>query len=256
MTRPVPDGTPPPTSGSLGLEMVSGPDLGAGFLFQLTLERLPGPVAHYLFHAQDGGADASGPPMGTPEPLGWRRPAGMCPIGGRVCWHRDFWLPDAALGPVRASYNRTRFVMEESLKQVYRGRPVPLEPALEELLRKAPGSGSSPPIEWSLAGATALWLQGAPNPPKSIEIETTEAGVRAWAERLEEYLIEPPGPTTWHDGARRFGARAFVGTLREGARVEWSDGGAGHPGNPGPIGGEGARWVDWKGHPLSVRTRR
>jgi len=232
------------------MEMISGPDLGAGFLYQLTSERGDGP-ARFVFHAQDGGVDANGPPKGTPEPFGWSRSPGMCPIGGRACWHREFWLPESEALHVRTSYNRTRFVMEASLGQAYEGRPVPTEAALEELLRRAPPGGPGP--AWSIVGATAIWLRGLGPPPGRIEIESSEAGVRRWAEGFEEYLIEPAAPTGWYGTERRFAARAFVGTMQVGARVEWSepDPAVAPSGRSAP----GTQWVDWKGHRVPCRAR-
>ncbi|HTT25423.1 MAG TPA: hypothetical protein VMH90_00475, partial [Thermoplasmata archaeon] len=53
--------------------LVSGPDLGAGFLFQLSFDRDEG-GSSFAFHAQDGGADAAGPPLGPPDFLDYRHP--------------------------------------------------------------------------------------------------------------------------------------------------------------------------------------
>ena len=241
-----PDG---PTGRSPGdppeLEMLSGPDLGAGFLFQLTRDRADG-GARYRFHAQDGGVDANGPPMGSPEPFGWHLSATMCPIGGRRCWEREFWPSEADSSRVRTSYNRTRFVMEASLEQVGGRRAVPVAAALAELLGSAPVGAAGPGPSWSVGGAAALWLRGAPVAPTSIEIETTEPVVQDWTGALEMYLIEPPATTRWYDRSRRFGARAFLGTLRDGTRVEWTV-------RPVPGGPRRAdhRALDWQGHAMA-----
>jgi hypothetical protein len=234
------------------MEMISGPDLGAGFLYQLTREPA-GEIARFVFHAQDGGVDANGPPKGTPEPFGWSRSDGMCPLGGRTCWHREFWLPGSEALHVRTSYNRTRFVMEASLEQAYGARPVPLEAALDELVRRCPPDPTGGEPAWSLVGPTARWVEGLGAPPGRIEIETSEAGVRRWAERFEEYLIEPAARTSWLGVGRRFAARAFVGTLQVGARVEWSepDPAVAPTGRAAP----GTEWVDWKGHRVPCPAR-
>jgi len=233
--------------------MLSGPDMGAGFLYQLTVERAPGP-ARFVFHAQDGGVDANGPPKGTPEPFGWAPSPSMCPLGGRTCWHREFWLPEAEALCVRTAYNRTRFVMEASLEQAYGGRPAPVDAALEELLRTTPGTATGPPDPWWLGGASSLWVQDTGPLPDRLEVETTERGVRWWAGTFEEYLIEPPAPTVWYSGRRRFGARAFLGTLRVGARVEWSVVAGGSPTAPHPREEGAGRWADWRGHRVPARS--
>jgi hypothetical protein len=80
--------------------MLSGPDTGGGFLFQLTVER-GGEEAGFTFHAQEGREDAGGPPKGSPEPLGYAHPASACMYGGPRCWHRRFLLPLTELSRVR-----------------------------------------------------------------------------------------------------------------------------------------------------------
>jgi hypothetical protein len=230
-----------------GFDMLSGPDLGGGFLFQLTIERRP-EGALFLYHAQDGGADAAGPPVGSPEPFGWQRASGMCPVGGRVCWHRDFVLDEAQSPQVRAAYGRTRFVMEACLGQAYRGAPAAVGPALAELIARAPPPGPGTSASWAFVGPTALWLAGRGPPPGRIEVEDSAQGLRAWAGRLAEYLIEPPATTTWAGGARRFAARAFLGTFRDGARVEWSEP---EPGSSAPE--PPRREVEWNGQRVPVR---
>src|SRR5579863_3734953 len=111
------------------VEMLSGPDMGGGFLYQLTSNAEQEP-ARFVVHVQDGGPDAGGPPRGSPEPFGYFHPAKYCDFGGPRCWHREFDLPSTEVGRVRAAYNRTRFVMEAMLAQVYGGETVPVEDGL------------------------------------------------------------------------------------------------------------------------------
>jgi hypothetical protein len=199
-------------------ELVSGPDLGGGFLHQLTVERFSG-VHQFIYHAQDGGPDANGPPVGPPGPFGYRVRPTMCPIGGRLCWHREFTLPLTDSLRVRAAYNRTRFVMEAMLAQSYGGAVPPIAEAAKELVERL--GAVTPAVPWYLTGPGALWACGAPVQPKALELGTTPEAVARIAEALKDFLTEPAGPTEW-DGRPVLAARAFVGTLRAGVRVGWS----------------------------------
>jgi hypothetical protein len=202
--------------GGAGFELVSGPDLGGGFLHQLTVERFSG-TNRFVYHAQDGGQDANGPPKGTPAPFGWRRSPTMCPVGGRTCWHREFTLPVEESIRVRTAYNRTRFVMDAMLDQEYSGVPVPLDAAFEELVDRLNAVEGLP---WYVGGSAGLWLRGAPVAPHDADLGTTPASVGAVAEALRDYVTEPAAPTEWA-GRPMLAARAFVGTVRNGLRVEW-----------------------------------
>jgi hypothetical protein len=201
-----------------GFELVSGPDLGGGFLHQLSVERHPA-VHQFVYHAQDGGPDANGPPIGSPEPFGYRVYPTMCPLGGRACWHRAFTLPLSDSLRVRAAYNRTRFVFEAMLAQAYRGELPTLPEALAEVAARF--GAADPAIEWYLRGSSALWARGAPVSPPDLEVGLRPDAVPRAAEALREYVTEPAGPTEWN-GRPVLSARAFVGTLRSGARVGWS----------------------------------
>jgi hypothetical protein len=201
-------------------EMVSGPDLGGGFLFQLTRVR-DGPSATFTFHAQSGGPDANGPPIGSPEPFGWRRSEGMCAFGGRVCWHRRCITEDREVAQVRAAYNRCRFVMEAQLGQSYKGARVPWESTLEERLARVGPVLANAGAPWWLDGAAASAVRGSTVAVPAITVRTAPAGVSEAAGAIPEYLIEPAGETDWPEGRVR-AARAFIGTLSEGTRVEWA----------------------------------
>lgn len=234
-------------SGGSGFELVSGPDLGGGFLHQLTVERFSG-VNRFVYHAQDGGADANGPPVGTLEPFGWRVHPGMCPVGGTRCWQRGFTLPIEESLKVRTAYNRTRFVLEAMLSHEYRGVPVPVDAAVGELADRL--TGATPSIPWYVGGSLGLYLRGAPVTPRDADLGTTPAAVGAIAEALRDYVTEAAAPTEW-GGVPMLAARAFVGTVRNGMRVEW-----GYPTGPGTMGvgewtlfGTGARpeLLDWRG---------
>jgi hypothetical protein len=202
-------------------EMLSGPDLGGGFLHQLTLDR-DGDRTTFTFHAQDGGSDAGGPPAGPPDVFGYSHPPNPCQFGGPHCWHRRFLLSFEEIPKVRRAYNRCRFVLETMIAQAHLGAPIGLEIALTELVRRLPAPAVSAAPEWYIGGSTAAWLLGADLKPRDIDLGTTRPGVDRLADLLGEFLIEPVATTDWPLGRIVYGARAFVGTFREGARVEWA----------------------------------
>jgi hypothetical protein len=208
---------PSPASGGGSFELISGPDLGGGFLHQLTVERFSG-VHRFVYHAQDGGQDANGPPKGSPEPFGWALSPTMCPIGGRLCWHREFTLPVEESLRVRTAYNRTRFVMEAMLGHEYGGVPVPVDAAVVELADRL--NGAAEPIPWYVGGSLGFYLRGAPVTPKDGDLGTTPEAVSRIAEALRDFVTEAAAPTEW-GGRPMLAARAFVGTVRNGLRVEW-----------------------------------
>jgi hypothetical protein len=108
------------------------------------------------------------------------------------------------------------------IDQVYDAKPVPIESALEELLPRISGPLAQDRIAWFIGGSTAAWLLGADVHPRDIDLGTTRIGVDRVAEVLAEYLIEPIAPTDWPGDRIVRGARAFIGTFQEGARIEWS----------------------------------
>ncbi|MGA8275930.1 MAG: hypothetical protein WB852_06525 [Thermoplasmata archaeon] len=202
-------------------EMLSGPDLGGGYLHQLTIDRT-GEVTTFTYHAQDGGQDANGPPLGPLDALGFVHPTDGCQFGGPRCWHRRFLLPFAETPKVRLAYNRFRFVLETMLKQVYADALPGVDAALAELVRKIAPTLRTEGIEWYIGGSTAARLLGASLVPHDIDLGTSRAGVDRLAQLIPEYLIEPLGPTDWPSRGIVHAARAFVGTFRDGARVEWA----------------------------------
>ena len=157
-------------------EMLSGPDLGGGFLHQLTTDR-DGERTTFTYHAQDGGQDANGPPKGPLDALGFVHPAEPCPFGGPRCWHRRFLLPFSETARVRPCYNRHRFVLQTVIDQLYAGAPVDSEAALSEVIerfRADPGIG---PDRWWAVGRTAAWLRGAGPPPPCVELRASREAI-------------------------------------------------------------------------------
>jgi hypothetical protein len=202
-------------------EMVSGPDLGGGFLHQLSIDR-DGTSTTFTYHAQDGGSDAGGPPKGSLNVFGWAPTSTPCTFGGPRCWHRRFDLPFSAVPQVRAAYNRYRFVLATLMDQAYAGAPVDIEGALGEMVRRVAEPLRADGIEWYVGGSVAARLLGAPVAPRDIDLGTTRGGVERLGSLLAPYLIEPVAPTQGPDARRVVGARAFVGTLTQGAPVEWA----------------------------------
>ncbi len=201
-------------------EMLSGPDLGGGYLHQLSFDR--GDATTFTFHAQEGGQDAGGPPPGPLDPLGFAHPPHPCQFGGPRCWHRRFLLPLEQAPGVRRCYNRSRFVFETELAQLYRGAPVDLEAGLREIVGKVGPVLAAEGIEWYVGGSAAARLLGAAVTPRDLDLGTTRTGVDRLGELLAPYLIEPVAPT--EDARRRIvrGGRAFVGTFASGVRIEWA----------------------------------
>lgn len=202
-------------------ELLSGPDLGGGYLHQLSVDRLDASTT-FTHHAQDGGLDAGGPPIGDLAPFGFVHPAAPCMFGGPRCWHRRYLLPLAEAARVRFAYQRFRLVLATMLAQAYGRAPVGFDAALTEVVRKVAGPLREEGIEWYVAGSGALRLLGAPAVPHDIDLGVARPGVARIGELLAEYLIEPVAPTDWPPSRLVRAARAFVGTPRDGARVEWS----------------------------------
>jgi len=202
-------------------ELLSGPDLGGGFLHQLSIDR-EGEATSITYHAQDGGTDANGPPKGPLEVFGFVHPPSPCMFGGPRCWHRRFLMGFSDIGRARQAYNRNRFVLQTMIDQAYDHAPVGVSVALHELVRRVAGPLAQDHLDWYVGGSTAAWLLGARVEPRDIDLGTSRAGVDRIAARLAEYLIEPIAPTDWPGVGIVRGARAFVGTFQEGARVEWS----------------------------------
>jgi hypothetical protein len=201
-------------------EMLSGPDLGAGYLHQLTTDR-DGDRTTFTFHAQDGGQDANGPPKGPLDVFGFVHPPSPCPFGGPRCWHRRFLLPFTETARVRPCYNRGRFVLQAMIDQVYDGAAVAIGPALDEVAGRFATAGISA-HEWRVGGSAGAWLLGAPVAPRDVDLAVRRAAVDRVGAALTEYLIEPTATTDWPGVGIVRGARAFVGTFVTGARVEWA----------------------------------
>lgn len=204
------------------MELVSGPDVGGGFLFQLTRERTE-PLATYTVHAQEGGLDGGERPAGTPADVGFERAPGMCSIGGRRCYHRSYGVPLLEHARVRFAYNRMRFVIGPMLEQRVGRRPARYAEGLDVALPRIAQALGGARIPWMVGGSAGAELRGAAIVPRDLDLVTTAEGVSAVAAGLEEFLIEPPSQTHWSDGVERRAARAFVGTLQDGLRVEWAE---------------------------------
>ena len=225
-------------------EMISGPDLGGGYLHQLSIDRA-GSTTTFTHHAQEGGQDAAGPPAGALDVLGFVHPPTPCMFGGPRCWHRRYLLPFSATSKVRFAYQRHRLVLDTMLRQAHGLVPVPFDEALRELLRKVSDPLQTEGIEWYVGGSAAVALAGGAAPPRDLDLGTTRDGVDRLGELLAEYLVEPVAPTDWPPDRIVRAGRAFVGTPRAGARVEW----AVPLDRPAPL-----RWAEFVGDPGVTRT--
>ena len=225
----------------LASQLLSGPDLGGGFLFQLTWDRPPLPPG-YTYHLQDAGSDAGERPAGSPELLGFAHPPTPCMYGGPGCWHLRVDLPESARSLVRVAYNRTRFVVGPMLAQALGAHEAPVREGMVELLDRIGPALAARDLPWQVGGSAGAWVRGAPIAPRDIDLGVDADGATVLASALEEYLIEPNHPVGLTGDARRHGA-AFVGTLKAGIRVEWSSARSSVPGAVGPLEWEGDGWV-------------
>ena len=202
-------------------EMISGPDLGGGYLHQLTRDQ-DADRTTFTYHAQEGGQDAGGPPKGPLEPLGYIHPPSPCQFGGPRCWHRRFLLPVGAAAKVRLAYNRSRFVLEAMLDQQYGGLARPFAATIEEVVRRLREPLARAGVRWYIGGSASVKLLGGDVEPERLDLGTTRDGVDRIGELLGDLLIEPVGPTDWPRTGLVHAARAFVGTFRNGMRTEWA----------------------------------
>ncbi|MCI4364144.1 MAG: hypothetical protein L3K13_07615 [Thermoplasmata archaeon] len=200
--------------------LLSGPDVGGGFLLQLSEERPPLP-AGYTYHLQEGGTDAAAAPAASLEPLGFSHPAAACMFGGPRCWERSFEAPEESPSSVRNNYNRFRFILGPLLEQRAGRRPVPIERGLTELLDRLLEPLRATSVPWEIGGSTGAWIRGVPIAPRDIDIGTTADGARAIGGLLEDARTEPVHERVVRDGLRQLWGSAFLGTLVEGVRVEW-----------------------------------
>jgi hypothetical protein len=200
--------------------MVSGPDLGGGFLYQLSYEGEEEGGPSFTIHAQDGGEDASGPPLGPPDFLGYRWPDSACMFGGPRCWERRFFLRETELARVRNAYGRTRFSMAAMLAHQYDGRPVPFREGLEEFLTRSDGPLTQAGLGYRVLGRAAAWIRDGGDAPRSLSVELEAGGAELVARQLEPFLIEPVGSRGPEEG---LGGRAFLGTFQAGLRVDFGE---------------------------------
>ena len=221
------------------MELVSGPDVGGGFLFQLTSEAA-GELTRFTTHIQEGGIDGGEPTAGSPETIGFKVSERPCAIGGRHCWHREVESPTSHALRARFAYNRLRFVIGPMIRQHEPSVAVPFASGVREVARRIAAPLDAAHQAWMIGGSAAPALWGAAVEPRDLDLSTTREGVEVIAEALGEYLIEPPGRSRWGPGAARWGARAFVGTFKDGLRVEWAEATPDGDAAPGP----GAEWSE------------
>jgi|GEM_PF-466090 len=238
------------------MDLVSGPDVGGGYLFQLTVEHR-GELDAFTVHAQEGGLDGADRATGSPALAGFSAATRACPIGGRYCWHRERLCPPATAMRVRFAYNRLRFVVGPLVAQRTGRTAVPFDATMREVVRRIVPSLASAGAPWVVGGSAAAALQGAAVTPGDIDLATTGPGVDLIAEALGEYLIDAVGTDPGEPAPNRRSARAFVGTFADGAVVEWGE--FAPEGADGVLEGEWrasvaamGRSVDWGGSSVPV----
>lgn len=228
--------------------MVSGPDLGAGFLWQLSAEEGGPEEPGFTYHLQEGGEDASGPPIGPPDFLGYRHPRAACMFGGPRCWERRFLTEPADLSRIRTAYQRTRLAFAALLAHEYEAREVPFGEELERLLSVCDVPLRAAGIPYRVDGRTATWLSAGGTPPRSVRLEVGSGGSERIGTLLERELIEPVASRGPEEG---FGGRAFLGTVRAGLLVDFGE----RPPGAGPAPATGHE-LTWRGFGVPVAVAR
>lgn len=233
-------------------ELVSGPDVGGGYLLQLSRDREP---PGFTYHLQEGGTDAARPPAASVEWLGFSRPARACMFGGTNCWERSFPAGLETASAVRNRYNRFRFVLGPLLEQRAGRTPVPFAAGLRALLERIAAPLTEERIAWAVQGAAADWLLHGGATPHGVELATTDEGCARLGVLLADSEIWPVAPVGVPGVAARYEGAAFLGTLVDGLLLRWSG-----PLAPPSAGGAGAasEWwnrtarASWDGHSVPV----
>ncbi len=224
--------------------MVSGPDLGAGFLWQLSVDEGGPEEPGFTYHLQDGGEDAAGPPIGPPDFLGYRHPEAACMFGGPRCWERRFLAEPAALVRVRTAYQRTRLAFAALLGHQYEDRPVPFAEEFERLLGLCDAPLRAAGLPYRIDARTAAWIAGDGPSPARLRLEVGPGGTDRLGELLERELIEPIASRGPEEG---FGGRAFLGTVKAGLLVDFGERPPGAGTGPGAV-----REVAWRGFGVPI----
>lgn len=202
--------------------LLSGPDVAAGFLLQLSETASPDGLVH-TYHLQDAGTDAAAEAVASPSELGFAHPGAACMYGGPRCWERSFAGGDADSSAVRFAYNRFRFVLGALLAQRARKAVVPVAEALRELLGRTAAELESRHAAWSIEGSTGAWILGANIAPRAIRIRTEREGGRILEAALSEFRIEPRSRKPPSEPGAGFETSCFVGTFAQGALVSWQE---------------------------------
>lgn len=231
-------------------ELVSGPDVGGGYLLQLSRDREP-EVPGFTYHLQEGGIDAARPASAPVDWLGFARPSQPCMFGGKDCWERAFISPGEAATHVRNQYNRFRFVLGPILGQRSGQQSVPADSGLLDLLDRVAGPLVQTGVPWRVDSGTAAALTGGAHQLRAIRIETTADGCFQLGELLSDFGLWPVQvPPAGRESARPYGA-AFLGTLVEGVLVLWSTPEV-ETGKDTASGTISSRTLSWKGRMVPI----
>jgi hypothetical protein len=138
-------------------------------------------------------------------------------------------------------------IAEELVLQAAGVRPTPWDAALEEVVRRADGSG----LRWWIGGSVALAVRGLDVAPRDVDLIAEDDDAVPLAELLVDALVEPLVAV---DGwICRWWTRAFVA----GARVEWIGGPRPEADEPEPAdfglaGAARLETVRWRSHEVRV----
>jgi hypothetical protein len=224
--------------------LLSGPDVGGGYLLQLSQDQEP-ELPGFTYHLQEGGIDAAAPPADSVGWLGFVRPAQPCMFGGNRCWERHFPTGTEPPNAVRNRYNRFRFVLGPLLEQRAGRKPVPVSAGLKTLLERVAAPLLEDRIPWVVEGAAATWVRDSGAAPGLVELATTEEGCGRLGLLLADSEIWPVGPAG--PAPHRTEGAAFLGTFVDGLLVRWADRG---------LSGRGPDSANWEGFTLPLSPLR
>ena len=156
---------------------------------------------------------------------------------------RSFRAPASPVARAFANFERNA---EEIVLQKAGVRPVPWDQALEAFVSRVVAE----PVDWWIAGSTALAVRGVDVAPRDIDLVTDEAGAKRLAEMFGDALVEPL--TEVDDWICRWWARSFLGAV-----VEWVADVKPHVDEPdpadfGPAAARALERLEWRGYEVRV----
>jgi len=158
-------------------------------------------------------------------------------------WAKTWPADTVGLDSIYLNFER---LAPDMIFQTAHTQPVPWDKALDAFLRIV----GNEPIDWWLAGSTALSIRGMSIEPRDLDIITDGRGAARLGELLADHLVEP---VLCHDGwIARWWGRAFLH-----ARIEWvgdvlPEVDDGNPTDFGPYAAASLEAITWQGHTLRL----